>query len=341
MSRSIVERNANIDFLRILAMFLIILSHYGTHGVTSVSDLPVSFNMVLLQVTGVGGVGVAIFITITGYLLCEQEFKLSRIVNIELQVLFYSITIFAIFVLVGNHQLSFDNIVNAFFPTSTNLYWFITTYIVFSMFIPFVNKVIKTLSRKDLSLLIVSLTFIFTILPLTTFNKFDAYGNGGALVQFLIYYCFGAYIREYPKNLLAKNRFIVLGVVLFVLVTSVFACDLIGMSNHASYFYVRGSVFVVILAAVVVQIVVKFKPRESKFVSAVGMSTLGVYLIHDHPLVRDFIWKNLFDNSDFVNSPTFVLHMFVCSFAVFIICVVIDYLRNITFGRLSKSVSVF
>lgn len=86
--------------------------------------------------------------------------------------------------------MSLNNVASNLFPVSTNNYWFITSYIVFSFFIRFINKLINNLSKKTFFRFLVVLTFFVTVLPLVSFNKFPAYNNGGTLSQFLTYYCF-------------------------------------------------------------------------------------------------------------------------------------------------------
>lgn len=75
------NRNSNIELLRIIAMLLIVLSHYSIHGLGT--DLAYSLNLYIADVAGLGGkLGVTIFILISGYYMTESRFtarKLARI----------------------------------------------------------------------------------------------------------------------------------------------------------------------------------------------------------------------------------------------------------------------
>ena len=238
----------------------------------------------------------------------------------------------------GLKSLSFENILSNFLPTSFNNYWFLTTYIVFSLFIPSVNKLIANMSKKDFSIFVLILVFVFSTWSLITLNKFTSFTNGGLLAQFLMYYSVGAYIRKYPNSNLKKYRFVILFGSITILVLSVLICDFIGLSSHSGYFYVRGSVVVVLLSASLVQIAVCAKPIYNRLISSLGVATLGVYLIHDHPFVREWLWKDLFNNTDYVTSPKMLIHFTICTLSVFIICLIIDWLRNLVFGNIEKSI---
>lgn len=125
-----------------------------------------------------------------------------------------------------------------------------------------------------------------------------------------------------------------------ILIFSVVALDLVGLSDNSSYLYVRGSIVVVCLAASLVEIAIESKPIKSKVISNLGISTLGVYFIHEHPFVRDYIWKELFDNSLYTNSAKLILHFFISCLIVFVVCLVIDCARNLIFGKLELSISI-
>ena len=62
-----MERNSKIELLRILSMFMIVLSHCSVHSGINFSSLPLGFNREILELSMLGNVGVILFIFITGY----------------------------------------------------------------------------------------------------------------------------------------------------------------------------------------------------------------------------------------------------------------------------------
>ena len=102
------ERQSNLELLRILAMFLVVLVHYEAHGVKHVSDPEMNMlwrsgsavNQFFCQLLAPGGkIGVGIFFLLTGYFLCDGKYSLRKLVKLLLTVYFYAI--FAFLVLVG------------------------------------------------------------------------------------------------------------------------------------------------------------------------------------------------------------------------------------------------
>ena len=66
-------RNCGLDLLKIIAMFCIVLFHFGDHGTIKIAyDMPLTLNWIALAVTSpFGAIGNCIFMFITGYFLCS------------------------------------------------------------------------------------------------------------------------------------------------------------------------------------------------------------------------------------------------------------------------------
>jgi hypothetical protein len=62
-------------------------------------------------------------------------------------------------------------------------------------------------------------------------------------------------------------------------------------------------------------------------ISRLAPYTLGVYLIHEHPLVRRWLW----DNVGVLLSSEQVLFAPLISLVVFLLCVLIEKLRQLMF----------
>lgn len=68
--------------------------------------------------------------------------------------------------------------------------------------------------------------------------------------------------------------------------------------------------------------------RPSRVVNAVASTAFGVYLIHDHELVRQWLWKGVVHTQDYANTPWIIPYMLLCTVAVFIACMLIDLARQ-------------
>jgi hypothetical protein len=69
-----------------------------------------------------------------------------------------------------------------------------------------------------------------------------------------------------------------------------------------------------------------------QIISSIGAQTFGVYLIHENKCIRKDIISNLFNNENNNLSLISVYKLFMIkSLLIFMICIIIDYLRNFLF----------
>ena len=93
-------RNSNIEILRIIAIIMIIISHYCIQVINE--DMPATnntfsiTNKIICDSLTLGDIGVDIFIIIFGFFYDKNKLRLNKIINLILQVLFYSLGIYII-----------------------------------------------------------------------------------------------------------------------------------------------------------------------------------------------------------------------------------------------------
>ena len=118
-------RIASIEFLRSIAMLMVITLHYLDKGGILVS---------LTENQGISGyfawlleafciVAVNTYVLVSGYFLVEAGFKLRRLVILVAQVLFYSVAVPAVLVLCGLlpvQELTLYHFLNYVFPFQMN-----------------------------------------------------------------------------------------------------------------------------------------------------------------------------------------------------------------------------
>lgn len=75
---------------------------------------------------------------------------------------------------------------------------------------------------------------------------------------------------------------------------------------------------------------------KSKFINWVAASTFGVYLMSDNIYVRGWLYKFLGFNND-IYSYDILLYIFICSLAVFSICIIIESIRLLIFKVIYNS----
>ena len=132
------KRNSGIEALRVVAMLMIIAYHYVIHG-TAIETGGGGTKVFLECVSLWGKAGVNLFCLIMGYFGIRSEFKIKKVIQLEAQVIFYSLFGLCI-ALIFKSKLSFSAIVVTLFPIIFNQYWYITAYIMVYILSPFLNK---------------------------------------------------------------------------------------------------------------------------------------------------------------------------------------------------------
>lgn len=319
-------RNSSIEFLRIWAMCFIICSHFCVHSGFDTANMEISLNKIILQVGVLGNLGVDIFIMISGYFLCETKFKLSRIVKIILQVFFYSILIYFVFVCCGITQFTIKSAIKACFPILFNGYWFATAYVILCIFSPYINIILHALGKREYLIYLGVMLFIWSVIP--TFTTRTLYSN--ELCQFLLLYSLGAFVRKYPDMpFTIKHRYKLVIISAILLILTIVAPNFIDIHMPLlTNSYSRDSVLVILLAYGLLNLAVNAEMKISNAINSMASTTFGIYLIHDNSYIRQIIWSKLFHTQDYKYSPYLIAYMLICIMVIFVLCGLFDYFRQ-------------
>jgi hypothetical protein len=68
---------------------------------------------------------------------------------------------------------------------------------------------------------------------------------------------------------------------------------------------------------------------QSKFINRCASTTFGVYLLHENAVVTFWLWNGIFAIQNYVNTVWFVPVSIASVIITFVVCAVIDYLRQI------------
>jgi len=333
-----MERERNFEVLRTLAMFFIVVYHCLTHGVgeeygfsnvhpASLSNLLFSDFLLVLS-----SVAVNLYVMISGYFLIDLNFKMSRIVRTWVISCFYLFFISALFMSLDIIPFNIVTIGKSFFPISTDAYWFVTQYIGLLILSPFLSIMLKQLTfRQYIGLLIGGAFICLAIIPDFPLGKRFYVAHGNSLLCFVYLFVVAGFIRHHLKQQPMKKLVTVMSVV--VLIT--LACELIvGTHHHISHlvwFDYNGLPFIlsVLIFILVKQVQV---PNTILWNSLVRLApyTFGVYLIHDHLLVRGWLWST-FSLTPQCEEWVFPLVVIGICLLIFLICSLIEVIRKKVF----------
>ena len=114
------KRNSSFELLRIIAMLLIIATHYRTYGVWSDKVESIGLNTFFLNIFEMfGSPACSLFALITGYFMISVDTTKNyyrRIIPTILELYFYEIVIFIIVYITKINSIGFLNILELLFP---------------------------------------------------------------------------------------------------------------------------------------------------------------------------------------------------------------------------------
>lgn len=324
-------RKSNFELLRIVAMLLIVASHYAGWIQPQFSVETVTFNRVLNQTLCFGGgAGNIIFFLISGYFWKDSSDNGRRILRLWCEMFFYSVICMAFAIVVCGAR-SIRLFIAAVLPFSHGEYWFMTAYMVIMLLMPWINMLIRNLDKKSHQKLLMVLFILTSIIPTIPGCPTTIISDVGF---YLFIYLTGVYLCRYPDDFPGSRKINLLATVFFSIgLTSTVICfDFLGMKHNSlventGYFLRMQSPLVIFWALSVFWIFRMIKMKEHRLINYISGSVLGVYLIHNNKNIRDFMWQFIFKNVQ-LESPYMFMHLLLSVAGIFSVCIVIDLVRR-------------
>lgn len=325
-------RSSNLELLRILCMLLIIGDHLtGQSGIADYTTLLSSFAFCLI---GCGSrIACSVFVLIGGWFLCEQPYKTRRPLSLWLSLWLYTVPVTLLCKLAGL-DVSWGALRWAAFPASTRQLWFISDYLLLLLCVPLLNRLLRGLSRPAHRGLLAVLAVPLIVYP-------TLFGENGAVSDtawmFLYEYLLIAYLRRWPDNRLAhllQHRAAALGLGLGLpLLNTILRAVLEtrGLTDgkafqYMAYYRTALGALPNLLAALALFYLFKGLDLGCvRWVNALAGTTLGVYILHQVPAFRGFLWNGLLQAEAQHGSVGYTL---LAILAVFLGCAAVDALRT-------------
>ena len=366
------SRNSNIELLRIISMFLIVLTHFWGHAVYLPQDYPHNaFYYIKLMTSGwPGAVGNSVFMLISGYFLCKSDFSIKKLLKFWFQVFsisvaigifvyfskipsfgFYSIKDFSDFGYSASKPISKFDLFKSFVPTVSGINWYASKYFVFYLFTPILKKIINCLTQKEHLYLTVLMFVIGTVTKMIPGQGLAAPSN---IYYFFLAYFIGSYIRFYEPKIFSNNkRNISMALITIILIAFLnLVVSLLSESNNLiqklSRFLLISDInqFPIWIISIFLFCCFKnFRIPDNKIINSLGHSTFDVYLIHGNPILREIIWFYFFKSDYFIqNGHELVFMVFI--FVLYALCYLIYVIRSSTIEKyfiklIDKAYTVF
>ena len=289
---------------------------------------------------------------ISGYVGYGRKFKFANIINLWFEVVFYNITINAVFFIL--YKLKFFSTFmgefseNIILPLTKGTYWYFTAYFFMSFFIPLFNFILQELSKKRMTYILLTMIGIFSIFYAFFFGRqIDVFllGNGYNILWLSALYLIGAYAKKYGflKNIKKyKCVFIFLINSILLLICKFLEANKISVSWFHYSLFSYNNLLHLINGIMLLIFFSKLKLNHiiTNFTKFFAPVTFGVYIIHLHPILWKWLeWRFVSYTQYFhplmIGSLVDRIRLFI--FAIFKVkkyCVKIENTAQKLFGKL-------
>ena len=341
------ERNSVFEFVRLLAMFMIVFEHamlatsLHTENVLSAID-NISWFLEAFTICAVN-----LFFLLTGYFATDNRIDLKRIGKIWGKTIFYSTMIYLIALVCGQDSFSVKTFVSFLCPVTFKQYWFMQVYIVLSLISPFVIRMLNTLTKVEHLWLIGVLALFFslhqTFIPIKyTLDQTQGYGIIWATVMLII----GNYFKKYENEIFSRTRASILLLGYSIIAITVFVSNYLivkfdiaqGVTSRGN-FYAYNSVTIFWESLFLFGFFVKLSYRgwTNKVVNWFAGSALAVYLISSHPELLYPLWTDIFKlRIEDTNIVLFITNAVIESMITLVLCILIDKFVDRLIGKLKS-----
>ncbi len=338
--QGIVVRNSNIELLRIIAMLLIIGGHVVRFGTSSIGNYDITKwyggtdfaigNLIYAFCI----VAVNVYVLISGYF--GIKFSLHKLIRLECLILFYSFLLLAAGLYLGwIHLLQIPAYI---LPTLSSKWWFITTYMVLCLMSPLLNHIVDQTSKKQLKSIVFAgflLFYVWATLSYTFNFKQLVPSFGGNIINFVVLYFTGRYIRLYYKDNLSSWQYLVYFLLLTLGMYAIQLCFSHILGFAFASFSNDDSAFV-FASAVCLFLGFKNLSFTVNWVNRLATYALAVYIIHMNNIVMPFIIRS-FRISSF-HGLQILIGSVLIPLAVYLACVIIEQFRRMLFGRIESNI---
>ncbi len=338
------ERNSAFEILRIIAIVFIIAHHFSVHGGFDFSGLESSgltiFNSSWVSfIAQLGKVGVNIFVLISAYYLIDNNrFKIKKLLSIILEMITFSTIIGVTFWIVDQKAFSLSLLKSLFLPFGSDVWWFMTTYLLLYILSPLLNLGIRAMNKTMHAVFLIVFLFIWSFMP-TFFSEGYGFSNIG---WFITLYLVGSYIKLYEIKLKMKPWLgILVSAGLFILTFGI-KSTIVGLLGYENLIaeYLSGCLNLIdmnnfIQVCCTILLFLSFKEiqmKSYKTINLIASTTLAIYLLHDQSDIRHFLWIDLFKNNNYAGSPFLFIYSIGVILAVFAVGLIIGLIYRYTFA---------
>ena len=212
-----------------------------------------------------------------------------------------------------------------------------SAYFALYLFIPVLNAGVHQIPKRNIQkfliLVLVGIGILDHLIP--TDDAFRLTG-GNSPIWLMILYLFGAYIKKYNvKEKITRFQSLLgffIAIALTILSKVIIRLVTVRMFGVIKYddIWISYTSITIIFASLFLFLFflnIRIGDTAQKAIMLLAPATLGVYLIHVHPLVFEYILKDAFVSFAHTSGLLMIVYTLAVTLIIFLLCAVIDLLR--------------
>lgn len=343
------ERESGIELYKVIAIFLIVLSHViqtltepnyvlgiGEGTFINIATATTNLNVLLLAVFRICGAlgNNMFFICSAWFLVNSKKMSLKKVVHMILDVWIINMIVLIALRSIGV-QLQISDTVKIFFPTTFANNWYITCYLLFYMIHPFLNRMIEQLSINEhlaLTSFLFVIYFIVPVLPLEEINLFFANEFVIFLATYVIVSFIEIYKNEWTENLKFNECILFVSIISYVVL--ILCVDFLGLRtnyflNRLVRWNMNNSLFMFLIAFSSFNIMKK-KKFINRSINYLSSLSLLVYIFHENLAFRRYL-RPVIEFS--ILNRFGIEHAFICAVCMAVSLAILSFIISAIYKK--------
>lgn len=318
------SRQSNIELLRIVAMFLVLVVHadFWSLGIPKAADAQLAPASTacryLFEAMAIGCVN--LFVMISGYFGIRP--KVRSLSAFIFQCLFFSLAIYGVMLLAGWTTPHSGDTLRLFYLTKDH--WFIKSYLLLYIIAPVLNTFVEHATRAVHRNVVIGALAFQSLFGWYFYGAADLMG-GYSTMSFIILYLLAQYLRRYSTRFtqLRPSHYLI------IIIVCIAGMTLTSFFCHDAVKYVNSYTSPIVIALCASTLLLFSKLRiQSRLINWVAASSFAVYLLHLHfsiaiPYFRTTV-RHIYATHDGVIC---LLLIFLFLLGVYVCAIVIDQVR--------------
>lgn len=311
-------------------MVLMVANHYRSgSGLNELIFDTITFKSVyFVFITSFGKTIINSFMMITGYFMCTSSFNIRKFWKLFFEIEFYRVFFYFFFVIIGYEGFSVVSCARSILPIESVTNNYADCFLLFYLFIPFLNILIHNLNRANHRVLVLLLLSIYVLLGTIPWIPISF----NYITWFSCIYIIASYLRLYPIPFLeSKRNMIVITAVLYVTsCLSVIVCrwigEVIGREDLQFWFLSDSNKMLAVALGISSFMLIKsIRIKYNRFINLVAKSTFGVLLFHSiSDTMRSWLWGDVFHNLQVYETSFVYIHLLAVVVCVYIVGTLFD-----------------